>query len=378
MTGAALGLFPNAAAMAQTSGDDVLPNPQNRPSVESYSLPPGPNSRSEENVLQGPVDADVPLARPPAAPSPATPARTPTPVPAPESNRPAAVPAPASRASGEVQQPAGEPPSRTENTEEPTAPEADSTPLNADERQQPINPSADSNLPSTQTAAEPVPETATDDWLLLSFAALLLVLLGALFFWRARRTSPQQVEPVISDRTESPPIGPIAQVAEPIQPAPTIALDFRPHAANATLINAVLSFELTLTNHGSDVVTGIKVSGAMVQAEQQGGAGPVSIDLSPLREIQTLPTGEDEKIITEFRVPLASIRPILFQSQALFVPTVHISIEYTDGSGFQHFQTAAYLVGREHQPPRPKMAPFRLDLGPRSFTPLGYRALTVA
>jgi len=376
ITGAVLGLFPNAMAMAQTSSDDLLPIPQNRPSVESYSLPPGPGSPSNENVLQGPVDADAPLARPTTAPPPATPARTPSPVPAPESDRPAAVPAPTSRASGQVQQQAGEATSQAENTEEPIVPETDSAPLNAEERQQPTNPSADSNLPSTQTVAEPVPETATNDWLMLSFAALLLVLLSALLLWRARRASPKQIESEEPDRSETLPIGHVAPLPKPLQPEPAIALGFKPHAANATLINAVLSFELTLSNHGSDVLTGIKVNGAMAQAEQKDSSNPVLADLSPLREVQDLQAGEAEKILSEFRIPLASIRPILFGSQALFVPLVRISIEFTDGSGFQHFQTASYLVGREHQPPRPKMAAFRLDLGPRSFAPLGYRALS--
>ena len=373
LAGAALGLLPYATAVAQVPGEELAPIPKNRPSVESYSLPPGPDNPSDNNGLQGPVDPDIPLARPTAPPAPA---RTPTPVPAPENSRPVAIPAPISRPGGEVQQPEREP--RAESTEAPSAPAPDLAPLTADEGQRPVDPPADAALPSPRTAAEPAPESASNDWLLLSFGALLLVLLGATFFWRARRTKPPAVEPLLSERTKSPSIDPIPPVTEPIQPGPTIALDFRPHAANATLINAVLSFELTLSNQGGDALTGIKVNGAMVQAENEGGADPGSIDLSPLHEVEKLVAGKDEKILTEFRVPLASIRPIVFRSQALFVPLVHISIEYTDGSGFQHFQSATYLVGTEHQPPRPKMAPLRLDLGPRRFTPLGYRALTVA
>jgi hypothetical protein len=209
----------------------------------------------------------------------------------------------------------------------------------------------------------------------LSFVALLLVLLSALFLWRARRAAPGPIPSGKAERTQSGPTGPVSKFQEPIQPAPAIALSFRPHSANATLLNAVLSFELRLSNHGSDVLTGIRVNGAMVQADDDGRRDPVLADLSPLREVQDIQTGESETILAEFRVPLAAIRPISFRSQALFIPLVHISIEFTDGSGFQHFQTVSYLVGREHQPPRPKMAPFRLDLGPRSFAPLGYRAL---
>jgi hypothetical protein len=33
------------------------------------------------------------------------------------------------------------------------------------------------------------------------------------------------------------------------------------------------------------------------------------------------------------------------------------------------------MVGREANPPQPKMGPFRLDLGPRRFASLGQRPL---
>lgn len=377
LAGAVFVLLPDATALAQVPGDELAPVPQNRPSVESYSLPPGPDSPSEDNGLQGPVDPEVPLARPSAPPPPArTP--VPVPVPAPESNRPVPVQTPASRRSDDVQQQERNAPPTSESTGSSSPPDPDLLPQTADEGQRPVDSPAEAPLPSPETAAEPVPEAATNDWLLLSLGALLLVLLGATIFWRARHARPPAAEPLRPGRTEPLSTDPIPPVTEPIRPTPTIALDFRPLAANATLINAVLSFELTLSNQGTDALSGIRVNGVMVQAEKDGGTDPGSIDLSPLHEVEKLVTGAEEKILSEFRVPLASIRPIVFRSQALFVPLVHISIEYIDGSGFQHFQTATYLVGTEHQPPRPKMAPLRLDLGPRRFEPLGYRALTVA
>jgi len=373
LTGAFLVLLSDATAGAQVPGDDLSPIPQNRPSVESYSLPPGPSSPSDDNVVQGPVDPDAPLTRP-AAPSSA---RSPVPVPTPESSRPVPVPTPARRPSGELQQQERDAPPRAESTESSSAPEPALAPVTEDEGQRPENPPAKTSLPSPETAAEPVPEAAASDWLLLTFGALLFVLLGATFLWRARRAKPPPAEPLRHGRTAPSSTDPIPPAAEPRQPKPTIALDFQPNTANATLINAVLSFELTLSNQGGDALTGIKVNGAMVQAAKDGGVDPGSIDLSPLHQVEKLVIGEDEKICAEFRVPLASIPPIMFRSQALYVPLVHISIEYTDESGFQHFQAATYLVGTEHQPPRPKLAPLRLDLGPRGFGPLGYRTLSM-
>jgi len=374
LAGAVFGLLPNTTAMAQVPGDELSPIPQNRRSVDSYSLPPGPGNPSPDNSLQGPVDIDAPLTRPAASPPPAS---TPAPLPAPERNRPVTAPPPASSAPGEVQQQDRELTPAAEPTVEPTTPEPDLAPQNTDKHQMPVAPPTDATPSTPQTVGESSPKTATNDWLLLSFAVLLLALLGAAFVWRARRAKPQPAAPALSERTYPLASEPIPPATEPTKPGPTIALHFRPHAANATLINAVLGFELTLSNRGSDALSAIKVNGAMVQAEHGGGADADLANLSPLHETEKLAPGKDEKILTEFRVPLASIRPIVFRSQALFVPVVHLSIEYTDGSGSQHLQTATYLVGTEHQPPRPKMAPLRLDLGPRSFGPLGYRSLKV-
>ncbi|MEH6661411.1 MAG: hypothetical protein V7679_07180 [Parasphingorhabdus sp.] len=375
LTGAISGFLLSAVAMAQTSGEYPLPAPQSRPSVESYSLPPGPDSNPKQNGLQGPVDAEIPLAAPTNVAPRTTPARAPSPVPAP--SNPAATPAAVESTARRGQPPVRQAPLTADVEEDISTPEANppsEEPADASgESKRAAGASAGSALTPTETAAEPAPKTAPNDWILLAFAALLFVLLGALFLWRARKARSQPAVVTEPDRASASSTGVAAKPAEPPQPAPAIAIGFEPRSANTTLFNAVLGFELTLTNHGSQDLRDISVSGAMVQAENHGSRDPTAVDLSLLQELLTLQAGKAEKIIAEFRVPLAGIRPIEFGSQALFVPLVHFSIAWTDGSGAPQRQMAALLVGLEHQPPRPKMAPFRLDLGPRSFAPLGHR-----
>ncbi|CAO1650542.1 LPXTG cell wall anchor domain-containing protein [Parasphingorhabdus sp. NYA22] len=361
--------------MAQTSGEDPLPIPQSRPSVESYSLPPGPGSNPKQNGLQGPVDAEIPLTAPTNVAPSTAPARAPSPVPAQSSS--AAKPATTGSTPDRVQPPIKQAPLKPEVEEDISAPESGPPPAEPvdvpNENRETAGASVDSELPPTEAAAESVPEKATNDWMLLAFAALLFALLGALFLWRASRAKPQQAIVTEPDRASASPTGDAAEPTEFLQPAPAITIGFLPRSANTTLFNAVLGFELTLSNHGGEDLSDIRVSGTMVQADDHGARDSIAAGLSLLQAVPNLTTGETEKIVAEFRVPLAGIHPILFGSQALFVPLVQISIEFTDASGFQHFQTTAFLVGQEHQPPRPKMAPFRLDLGPRSFAPLGHR-----
>jgi hypothetical protein len=50
----------------------------------------------------------------------------------------------------------------------------------------------------------------------------------------------------------------------------------------------------------------------------------------------------------------------------------NLSYEWEGGSDNV---TMAWMVGRETEPAQPKMGPLRLDLGPRSFAPLGQRPI---
>ncbi len=385
LTGAALLLLPCAAAVAQTSVDEPLPNPQSRPSVESYSLPPG--TTPDGNVLQGPADAEIPLVRP----SVVAPRTAPDKAPA-ESTTPAVEPGITDNGNrnGQGQQPVEQAPPRPQVTRdispptpeppiEESTPASDQPPVSTDAPASIIAPDSPPSESLPESPPEPAAAKQASQWYLLLLAGLLFILLGALFFWRARRATAGQSTSTAADRVETSPTDDSAQRVKPLpavfSPPPAIAIGFRPHAANATLFNAVLGFELTLSNHGGEALTGIRVSGSMDQAGEQTTGDPALPDDSAFGEIAALEPGETETIVAEFRIPLASIRPIAFRSQALFIPQVQFSIEYTDDSGFRHFQTVAYLVGQEHQPPRQKMAPFRLDMGPRSFTPLGHRLL---
>lgn len=376
LAGAVLLLFPNASAMAQVSSEDPLPNPQSRPSLESYSLPPGPGQASDQNVPQGPVDEEIPLARPPVVTPRATPARAP----AQSVNPIAGTP---DSGSGQPPQPVRQAPLRPNAAEVIAPPAAEPTsenPVAVTEERSAVPDETIAEADANQTTPEARPEPASpnassesNDWLLLLVAALFFVLLGGMHMWRRYRASSRISTATKVERLETSQAGPAAKLPEPLQHAPVIAIGFQPHKANATLFNAVVGFELTLSNHGEEILSGIRVHGAMVQAAEHSSGDPVAGDLSPLQIIPSLRAGETETVIAELRVPLTSIEPIIFRSQALFVPLVQISIEFTDGAGFEYFQTAAYLVGQEHQPQRPKLAPFRLDLGPRSFAPLGHR-----
>lgn len=379
LAAAVLGLSPGAAALAQNSADRTVP-PPSLPSVESYSLPPGARTTPEDNGVQGPVDPDIPTVRPTIVAPRAPPTR-----PAPDTRAPVEAPAIIDSEEVQARQPASPPPGRTQPQAESAAPESgpdgEKPAVQAEPRLAPVETpvSQQDALPAmAEPSAEAVPGPPSSSWHILLVAGLFFALLAAMFVWRRRHAPPIPPTAAESDLGKPRPAALAADAPEPTPTVPEIAVSFQPKAASATLFNAVVGFELELSNRGDDRLTGIAVHGTMNQSGEKGAADQTRPASSPLGDIPELQSGETCRIDGEFRVALASIRPIRFRAQALFVPLIEISIEFIDHAGFKHFQSASFLVGLEHQPPRSKMAPFRLDLGPRSFAPLGSRPLAKA
>ena len=95
-----------------------------------------------------------------------------------------------------------------------------------------------------------------------------------------------------------------------------------------------------------------------------------SLQTEPLGETQA---GDRFAMAIELSVPLTELHSFPLGDQQLLVPIVIASLSYTDGSARQERASVACMIGREATPPQLKMAPLRLDLGPRSFAPLGQR-----
>lgn len=208
---------------------------------------------------------------------------------------------------------------------------------------------------------------------------------------------PKKPSPVVSNGfvtsqigvTPKPATQPKPTVIQPATPksrnpdsAPTsnsadhLKIEFIANGASSTLLNAVLNYTITLTNTSGEDLHDINLSGAMMQADNEtaknGGSQPGHM----LHEIEILSADETVTLTGDIRLPLNAIRPITFKSQALFIPLARFGVAYADQEDARHQQSASFIVGREYEPPRPKMAPFRLDLGPRNFHPVGQRPLS--
>lgn len=158
-------------------------------------------------------------------------------------------------------------------------------------------------------------------------------------------------------------------------PVDHLKIEFIASGASSTLLNAVLNYTITLTNTSDEDLHDINLSGAMMQADAATARDDGSETGHMLHHTESLSAGETITLTGDIRLPLNAIRPITFKSQALFIPLARFGVVYADQNKAQHRQSVSFIVGREYEPPRPKMAPFRLDLGPKIFHPVGQRPL---
>lgn len=247
--------------------------------------------------------------------------------------------------------------------------------------------------PAASPVAEPEPDNSL--WIGLALAAALGLLVVGLLS-RRKRIVPIFDEPVATELPEPQPVAvtdpepeptPAAAVAlaEPIgmpQPArPQLDIAFTPAAAGATDAQASVDYSLVVTNTGDAPASKVRMEARMFAMGQDHDAALAAFFAEPLEKptpiASAVPPGVHAALRAQVTLARDAVRPIQVRDRTVFVPLVAFNLLYewydADG-GLQHGQTAmSYVVGRENRPPAEKMAPFRLDQGPKIYREVGQR-----
>ena len=366
----------------------------------------------EDFSINGTVTQPAPQR--PAPTPPATRPQPPTQTP-PTATQPAAGPARTVTADDEPDRSA--PAERTART----APSGDSQPL----RQTAPSSSVTVALPGLDSSGEasasvepaPIPDLPSGDgfllwpWLLAALAAAG----GGLYYYRTRlqpslaggaetrafeapapapapprpATKPAPVAPRQAaprhDPTPKTPAAPVPAAAEDpfkgfvsTRLRPWIELGF--DASRCTVENdkVTIDFEIEMINSGNAPARGVLVEARLVNA------GPAQD--SEIGQFFAHPVGQGERIDTiaplknvriksRIVTPLSNVQVLEVAGRKVFVPLIAFNILYGWSRGTGQ-TSASYLVGRDTK--SDKMAPFRLDLGPRLFRSLGQTPLPIA
>lgn len=250
--------------------------------------------------------------------------------------------------------------------------------------------------PSALPSAQDVPAATTPEkpmlWWPWAVAGLLLAGAPAYLFTR-RRKRPVEPEvaagpvPVPFVPTPSSP-GPPKSAAPPRprptpvvapQPAPVVAahpvsLHFTPLSARITQAGAQIAYRLELRNEGRAAINGLAVAAfiANADARQPQALGAFYDDpFAPeAHRIASIAPGGAVTVEGDLYLSGDRLNPIEVQGRALLIPLVAFKAISLDGDDMGR---GAFIIGQESTPPGARMAPFRLDQGPREFRRIGSR-----
>jgi hypothetical protein len=369
-------------------------------SGETYRLP-GATVQPAGPGAQGPVDRDNPIVTK-SVPRP-TPSATPTqePVPTPSATQPSpttsAAPSPtASRT------PVPRPATATPHQVGPAASTASAPTPGLIPPTFEATPAAfpTATLPS-EVSTPPAAPTAVDAasapgwyWPWIAGATGLLALIFAGLWWNRRR-EPKALKLEFERPVVSPPMPEPASEPQPLaatpQPEPTPIPEPRLSAAlpanlgillearrmSASLVATTLSYSLTLTNTGTEALSALAVEGDMVSAhsslppEAQIASDSQRLELR--HALVGLAPGESAEFTGDFRLPLTAVTPIRAGNAAYFVPLARLRIEASTSSGGSLVQVQTFVVGELPEAEGAALKPFRLDLGPRTYSQVGQR-----
>lgn len=159
--------------------------------------------------------------------------------------------------------------------------------------------------------------------------------------------------------------------------------------ARLSLMGATITYVLTLHNRGQRPAEDLLIRTLIANADtgqqamlQQFFAGAVGL---PTHSVVSVAPGESHSLTGELRLLPDQIAPVQMGGRALLIPLVAFDAQYRwvdeSGEAIGAGRTGgAFIVGQEKSPPADRLAPFRLDLGPRQYPTPGSRAtaLTLA
>ncbi len=159
---------------------------------------------------------------------------------------------------------------------------------------------------------------------------------------------------------------------------PQLNVEFHPDRVVVTEQEVLLQFEIVIANVGSAPARDVLVEGRLFTAHIGQDEEIATFFRNPATEGDRMasiaPLGRIS-LKSVARLPLDQIHRFEASGRKMFVPMVGFNILYRFGSG-EGQASASFLVGRGNEGDE-KLAPFRIDLGPRIFRGLASRPHSV-
>ncbi|MGI8705990.1 MAG: hypothetical protein ACR2JJ_09395 [Sphingomicrobium sp.] len=154
---------------------------------------------------------------------------------------------------------------------------------------------------------------------------------------------------------------------------PWLEIEFTPQRAVVDEQKAAVAFELSVYNSGSVPARDVLLEASLFNAGPMQDQQIRMFFENPVAKgdrIPVIPPLKKIKVDTAVFLPRDQVRPIEVEGRTLFVPMIAFNALYGWGGG-EGQSSVSYLVGKTTK--GEKLAPFRLDLGPRVFRGLAAR-----
>ena len=253
------------------------------------------------------------------------------------------------------------------------------------------DPQADTGA-SPEPFQEPAPASVVPAWVWPTLLGLAVLVLGTIIFALARRRiarrraavaaaagPPEPLRPVESPRPR--PAGRPASSHPPTSaparaPGPgSLEVEAVAITLNRSVMNATISYRVSLANRGLRPITQIRVHGDVTTAHGRIPADQQLADtrqeFPELHEHARLEPGQRTTMQGQLRIPLQEVRALHQGNVPVFVPLLRLAVRAAELEP----RAYTYVIGTRASGKGARPTPFRLDEGPRNYAQLSTRAL---
>jgi hypothetical protein len=217
---------------------------------------------------------------------------------------------------------------------------------------------------------------------MILLGGLALGLVGYTAFTRRRSVQRRALAlaapaPAAAPRAEAP----RAPRADPV-PRPWLDIELTPERTTADPDESVVEFEMRIHNKGGSTASNIKLQAKLFCSTPEQDKEIAAFHRKQPGEHRTLSipdiaAGQEFRIKGQVDIKRDQIKVLQVEGRLLFVPLIAVNAFYSWGNSRSGQTSKSFLVGREQADAADKMAPFRMDLGPRVYRTVGQRPYAV-
>lgn len=235
------------------------------------------------------------------------------------------------------------------------------------------------NLEATQPPGSSSLASDTDGlpwtWIAALAAAILALLALAFAMLRRRSTGSGQRTTDVADLSGAP-LREVKDHSYLTQPdAGSLEIEAYAVTLSRSVMNATISYRLTMLNQGREPISLIQVNGDVTTAHGRIPAAQQIADVDhsfpELHTLSRLEPGQRSTMRGELRLPLREVRALRQGNVPVFVPLLRLTVRAANLAP----RAYTYVIGSKNLQKGARPNPFRLDEPPRSYAQLTTRAV---